>query len=105
MHSSCLLFPARRKCRAGLDLLHLGPCSSDLFDDLLNRSAPHERLGVVIPSAHELLDRLLQIRHTRKTAAPYRLVRQFSEPTFYQIQPARARRNEVTDKARMLFKP
>ena len=41
------------------DLLHLDPRAIDLFDDVLNRGAPDERLGAFVPGLHKSLDRLL----------------------------------------------
>ena len=44
---------------SGFDLLHLDPRALDLFDDVLNRGGPDERLGVFVPGLHKCLDRLL----------------------------------------------
>jgi len=90
---------------AGLDLLKFGSSPGDLLDDVLNRCRPDEGLGIFVAGFQELIDRPRQIRHTHEAAAPRRLVRQFSVPVLYQIQPARAGRNKVIDKARMLLQP
>ena len=58
LQNSALLFPSGLG-GSGFDLLHLGPRALDLFDDVLNRGGPDERLGVFVPGLHKCLDRLL----------------------------------------------
>src|SRR5580658_100274 len=103
MHSGGFL--AARQSRAGFDLLKLRPCAGNLLDDVLDRGRPDEGLRIFVPGAQELIDRALQMRHAHEAAPTYRLIGQFSEPTLYQIQPARTGRNKVTDEARMLLQP
>src|SRR5487761_50083 len=89
----------------GRDLLHFGSRSSDFLDDLLDRCRPDKGLGRLIPTADECVDRLLQVRYAHEAAAANGLVGEFPEPALHQVQPARAGRNEVANKARVLLQP
>lgn len=77
----------RARLGAGLDLLELGSSPGDLLDDLLNRCRPDEGPLIFFAGFEELVDRPRQTRHAHEAAAPHRLVRQFSLPALYQIQP------------------
>lgn len=100
-----LTFFAPREGRAGFEPLHFSPRSTYFLDHLLHRDRPDERLGGIVPGCQKLIHRSLQVRHTHKAAASDCLVCQFSEPAFDQVQPARAGRDEVANKARLLPQP
>ena len=98
-----ITFFASGESGSGFDLLHFGSRPADFLDDLLHRSRPDERLGVVVPGCQKFIDRSLQIRHAYKATAADSLFCQFPEPALDQVQPAGAGRDEVANKARMLL--
>ena len=77
----------------------------DLLQNVLECCGPHERPGVLVRESNELVDGCDQFRHALEDAAPDALTRDLPEPSFDQVEPARAGRDEVRHEARMTFQP
>src|SRR5215469_8625858 len=77
----------------------------DLRKNLFNTRRPYEWLGLAVVCFEILVDRLHQFFDAEKAAAPNPLLRELTQPTFDQIQPRRARRNEMEMEAPMASEP
>lgn len=73
--------------------------SRDVFEDLVGRFRPLERLRILVPRLKKLFDYSLQFGDAVVRAAFDLAGGQNREPSFDLIQPGRMRRNEVQVKA------
>jgi hypothetical protein len=61
---------------------------TDFFKDLAGFLCPNERLGLLVVNPNIFMDRSDQIRNAVKVASSYLFPRQFTEPSFDQVQSA-----------------
>jgi hypothetical protein len=83
---------------ARLDLLELGSSPAIFWTMSSTVAVQMKGLGFSLQAFRN--SSIARVQSGTLTKLPRRLVRQFSEPVLYQIQPARAGWNKVTDKAR-----
>ena len=81
------------------------PASRQFAADRFDRRCPHERLRLLVPGFEELVDRPLEVGDADEGAAANAFAGELSEPSFHQVEPARAGRDEVRHEARMTFEP
>ena len=78
---------------------------ADLFRDLLDAFGPDKGLGVLVVVADVTLNGLDQVLDAGEAASPNPLARDFTKPSFGQIQPGRTRRCEVQVETRVSLEP
>ena len=60
---------------------------TDFFKDLGDFLGPNERLGLLVVNPNIFLDGSDQVRNAVKNSSSYLFSRQFTEPSFDQVQP------------------
>jgi len=78
---------------------------TDFFKELVDFLGPNERPGLLVVNPNIFLDGSDKVRNAVKDSSSYLLSRQFTEPSFDQVQPRGTGRREMQMKTRMFLKP
>jgi hypothetical protein len=81
------------------------PGAVHFFENALDAGGPDEGSGPGVPGIEEIEDGALQLGHAAKGAAAHRLLFEFGEPAFDQVEPTGTGGNEVEHEAGMTLQP